>query len=129
MAAVCGAAFWRGDREQQITAGGLLLGWVATLVLRDPRWLGAQWGAFVVDALFMVMITIIALRSTRFWPMAASSFQLLAIITHAARMVDPRIGGWAYATASIVWTQLLVMSLGVGVFNTWRERRQLAKAA
>jgi hypothetical protein len=123
MAVVCGAAFWKGDREEQVTAGALLLGWVATLVLRDPRWLGIQWGGFAVDGLFMVMITIIALRSRRYWPLAAAGFQLLAIVTHAARMVDPSLGGWVYATAGIVWTQLLILSLATGVWGTWRAQR------
>ena len=123
MATVCGAAFWKGDREEQVTAGGLLLGWVATLALRDPRWVGIQWSGFAIDGLFMVMITIIALRSRNFWPLAAAAFQLLAMLTHVARMADPAIGGWVYATAGIVWTFLVEFALGVGVWGTWRQSR------
>jgi hypothetical protein len=127
MAAVCGAAFWKGDREEQVTAGALLLGWVATLLFRDPRWLGAQTGALVIDALFFAMMVVIALRTTRYWPIFAAAFQLLAIVTHGARIADPAIRGWAYATASILWTQLVLIALGIGVIGTWLEARQLAR--
>jgi hypothetical protein len=129
MATVCGAAFWKGGREEQVTAGALLLGWVATLLFRDPHWLGAQMGALVVDALFFALMVAIALRSDRYWPIAAAGFQLLAIMTHGARMADPAVRGWAYATASILWTQLVLIALGVGVFGSWLESRHLARTA
>jgi hypothetical protein len=123
-ALVCGGAFWKGDREQQIAAGGLLLGWVFTLLLRDPRWQGAQWGAFAVDVAFLALLVALALTTRRFWPLAAAAFQLLAVVTHTARVLDASLGGWAYATAEVIWTQLVLVAMGVGVWNSWRGRRQ-----
>ncbi|MGH6884268.1 MAG: hypothetical protein ACREFM_25325 [Hypericibacter sp.] len=127
--AVCGSAFWKGGREEQAAAGAFLLAWVGTLIVRDPHWLGAQMGAFVIDILFLAVLTAIALRSPRYWPIAAAAFQLLAVLTHAARMADPAVRGWAYATASILWTQLVLIAMGVGVFGSWRESRHLARTA
>lgn len=118
---VCGAALWKGAREERIAAGALVLCWMATLLLRDPRWLGAQWGAFGVDIVFLAILTALALRTRRYWPLAAAAFQLLAVTTHAARMLDRHLGGWAYATAEIIWTQLVLIALAVGVWGTWRR--------
>lgn len=123
---VCGGAFWKGGREEQIAAAGMLLSWLATLVLRDPRWLGTQWGAFGADIGFLIVLAAVAFRTPRYWPLAAAAFQLLAVTTHAARMLDHSFDGWTYATAEILWTQLVLWAIGFGVWGTWRAGRQLA---
>ena len=121
---VCGGAFWKGGREEQAAAAGLLLSWLTTLVLRDPHWLGPQWGAFGADSCLLLLLTAIALRSRRYWPLAAAAFQLLCVVTHIARLVDPGVRAWAYATGQVIWSQLVFFALGVGVWNTWRSRHQ-----
>jgi hypothetical protein len=120
---VCGTAFWKGGREERLVAGALVLCWIATILLRDPRWRGAQWGAFGVDIVFLLILTAVALRSRQYWPLAAAAFQLLAVVTHAARTLDSALGGWAYATAGIIWTQLVLVALATGVWGTWRSSR------
>ena len=117
---VCAGAFWKGGREEQLAAGGLLLGFALTVALRDGSWGGIQWSAFVADVCLLVLLTAIALRTERYWPVAAAAFQLLGVVTHLARMVDPGVMAWAYATAQVIWSQLLVAAIGVGAFNTWR---------
>lgn len=119
---VCGGAFWKGSREEQLAAGGTLLSWLATLVLRDHRWLGLQWGAFASDTVLLILLTGIAVRTRRYWPLVAAAFQLLCVLIHVARLIDPGVRGWAYATGQVIFTQLLLISIGVGVINTWRGR-------
>ncbi len=125
---VCGGAFWKGGREEQMAAAGLLLSWLATLVLRDHRWGGTQWGAFGADTCLFLLLAGIGLRSRRYWPLAAAAFQLLCVVTHVARVMDPGVRAWAYATGQVIWTQLVFVALGVGVWNTWRASRHLAIA-
>jgi hypothetical protein len=126
MIAVCGGAFWKGGREEQVAAGAMLLAVLATLFLRDPQWSGAQWGAFVSDFGLLAVYVTIALRSLRFWPLFAAAFELLCVVTHVARILDPGVRAWAYATAQVIWTQWVLFAIGVGTFNTWRRNRQLA---
>ena len=123
---VCGGAFWKGGREEQVAAAGVLLSWLATLVLRDPRWLGTQWGAFGADVLLLILITVISIRTQRYWPLIAAAFQLLCVMTHVARMIDPGVRAWAYATGQIIFTQFYLFAVGVGVWNTWRREAQPA---
>jgi len=125
-AAVCTFALWKGGLEERITAASLLLGDVVTLALRDRSWQGTQWIGFGVDVAFLLIITTIALRSPRYWPLAAAGFQLLGVVTHAARMIDPHVQAWAYITAGVIWTYAVVIALAVGAYNRWRERRQPA---
>jgi hypothetical protein len=126
---VCAGAFWKGGREEQLAAGGLLLSFALTVALRDRSWAGIQWSAFVADICLLILLTAIALRTERYWPMAAAAFQLLCVVTHLARLVDPGVRAWAYATGQVIWSQLLVVAIGVGVWNAWRGGRQPARAA
>jgi hypothetical protein len=123
-AVVCGGAFWKGDREQQAAALGVLLSWLATILLRDPRWIGPQWGAFIADTILLLVLTAIAIRTQRYWPLVAAAFQLLCVMTHVTRMVDPGIPNWAYDSGQIVFTDMLLIVIGVGVWNTWRAQAQ-----
>jgi hypothetical protein len=121
-----GGAFWKGGREEQLAAGGLLLSLLATVVLRDPRWVGAQWGAFGADTCLFLLLTWIALRSRRYWPLAAAAFQLLCVAIHIARIADPGVRGWAYATGQVIFSQWVFFAVGIGTINAWRARRHPA---
>jgi hypothetical protein len=118
---VCAGAFLRGGREEQLVAGGLLLSLAVTLAMRDRSWAGTQWGAFVADTLLLGLLIAIALRSQRYWPLAAAAFQLLCVCTHLARIADPAVHAWAYATGQVIWSQMVFWALGIGVWNTWRH--------
>ncbi len=125
--AVCGGAFWKGARAEQEAAAGLLLSFAMTLALRDWKWQGIQWGAFASDACLLLLLTWIAIRSPRYWPLFAAAFQLLCVIIHVARLIDPGVRAWSYATGQVIFSQWVFLAVGVGTINTWRaSRRQLA---
>mgnify|MGYP001549683554 CR=1 FL=1 len=83
-------------------------------------------GAFVADICLLLLLTVVALRSRRYWPMFAAAFQLLCVVIHVARMFDPGVRGWAYATGEVIFTQWVFFAVGVGVINSWRASRQPA---
>jgi hypothetical protein len=122
------AAMLRGGLEERITMAGLLANIATTVVLRIPTGRHFQWAGFTADILFLGLLVVVALRSAKFWPLPAAAFQLLATITHVAKLVDPNVNRWAYFTAIIIWTYALLIALGVGVWNSWRSRPYLANA-
>lgn len=124
-ATVTGAAMWKGGSDERLAAGGFVLGWAITLAFRDKSWFGTQWGAFGVDAAYLMLIVFVALRSKRFWPLFAAGFHLLGVITHAAHMVDSKLNAWTYATASVIWTHLLLVAIGCGVIGTWKTAQNV----
>lgn len=126
---VCTGAFWRGGREEQLAAGGLLLSFALTLALRDNSWKGTQWSAVVGDSGLLILLIAMSLRTKRYWPLFAAGFQLLCVLMHLARVIDPGVRAWAYATGQVIWSQLVFWALGVGVWNTWRRRGHPAIAA
>lgn len=118
---ICGLALWRGRTEERLTAGGFLAGWAATVLLRDPSWPTLQWGALAVDTLFLAGLLAISLRTERFWPLAACAFQLLAVLTHIAKSLDSGVQQWAYITAGVIWSYLVLVALAVGTLGAWRS--------
>jgi hypothetical protein len=122
-------AFWKGDREQQVAAVTVVASSLVTLGMRDPRWLGVQWAAFGADVVVLAVITFISFRTRAFWPLVAAAFQLLCVMTHVARTMDPAVHAWAYATAQVIFTHLFLIAIGVGVVNTWLASRRRPRAA
>ena len=129
MLLVCGVALWKGGREERLAAGGLLANAAVTVLMRDYSWPQLQGAEFVVDVLTLLLFTAIALRTPKYWPMAAAAFQLLGVMTHVAKMIDPSLQQWAYMTAIVIWTYLIFIAIGVGTWNSWRAQRQPANAA
>jgi hypothetical protein len=123
---VVGAAFWKGGPSERIAAAGFLVAWFATPLLVGTRHGAPPWISFAIDTLFFLLLLGLALRSGRWWPLAAAAFELLSVLTHVARLIDPGVYKWAYLTADIFWTYLLLATIALGTFNRWHERRQLA---
>jgi hypothetical protein len=123
---VCGGAFWKGGREEQLAAVGLMLSTLTTVFLSDRRWVGLQWSAFAADTCLLVLLTWMTMRTRRYWPFMAAAFQLLCVAIHVARFIDPGVRAWAYATGQVIFSQWVFFAVGVGTFNTWRANRQLA---
>lgn len=120
--AVCSGAFLKGGVEERLTAAALLASVAVTVLFRDRSWTSLQTAGFAMDVIVLLLLVAIALKSAKYWPMFGAGFQLLAVLTHVAKMIDPNVDQWAYITAIVIWTYLLMGALGLGTWNTWRER-------
>jgi hypothetical protein len=115
---VCIITVWRGGDEERLAAGALLANWAVTLILFDkahPNDL--QRGILVVDLALLILYFWLALRSRRYWPLFAAAFQLLVIFTHLGRALDPAVRGWAYLTAGIIWSYLVLIAIATGAWT------------
>lgn len=79
-------------------------------------------GFYMLDAALLIGLAILAIRSTRFWPLWIAGFQTAAVIAHTAKMLDPSMLAFGYALQVRGWgyPMLLVMALG-----TWRHGRRV----
>lgn len=125
---ICGGALWKGDWEERTAGATLLLNFAISIFLRDVSWPRVQLAGFTADIFTLLILGAVALRTKKFWPLFATGFQLLSVLTHVGKMIDPNVHGWAYLTAIIIWTYLILISLAIGAWNAWRARRQLAMA-
>ncbi|RAK57384.1 hypothetical protein [Phenylobacterium deserti] len=120
---VVAGAILRGGLEERLAAGALMLSLALSIIFRDPTYSGLQWGAFAGDLVLLGVLLFLVLRSARFWPIWAAGFQLLGVLTHLGRVLDPKVQPWAYASAQVIWTWALTVAVGVGVLAKWRERQ------
>lgn len=115
--ALIAVALWRGGRQERLAANGLVVGWLLSKLLYRYQGGQTEWGILAVDVGLFALLVWIALRSARHWPLFAAGFQLLGVITHLAISVDTRVHGWAYITASIIWSYLLAFAIGYGAWT------------
>lgn len=125
---VCAAALLKGRTEERVAAGAFLVCAVAAPFIKDYSW-GTQWSIFGLDVAYLALLVVMALRSPRYWPLWAAGFQVLGVVTHAASIIDPTLPRWAYITAGVIWTYLVLSAIAVGTWNVWREGRQASAAA
>lgn len=117
MFAVSVYALWRGGRVERLVAGANILAWALTIVVQNRRdWLHPQWGVLAVDIAFLALLLALVVRTTRNWVMPAAAFQLLAVVTHMAIMADKGVRAWAYLTALILWSYMVLFSLAAGTY-------------
>ena len=99
-----------------------IVAWIATIVVQNRHdWLAPQWGVLAVDVAFLLLLLWFVVRSSRLWILPAAAFQLLAVVTHAAILADDGLRAWAYVTALILWSYLVLITLGVGTYTYWRR--------
>ncbi len=97
------AAIW-GRRPERLVAAALISEVLATFIAQDhSRMQAVQYALFFMDAALLGYFLWVAMTSDARWVLFAAAFQLLDVATHLAKMIDPRVGGWAYLTALMIW--------------------------
>lgn len=123
--AVCAIAVWRGRDLERLAAGAELATWALTLLVFKSRSESTQWAVLAIDVALFAVLLWIALRSTRYWPLLAAGFQLLALLTHFAHAVDALVSGWAYLTAILIWNYLTLFAIGYGAVTAPRRYAEI----
>jgi hypothetical protein len=124
MVAVLLFAFLKGDEPERISAGGYAVAWLASMLVQDDSDLyGVQWGLFAVDLVVLLMFGGLVWKFRRSWLIWASAFQLLAVSSHIMVMFDLRPSMDAFITVLNIATYCLLISMAVGTFWAWQERR------
>lgn len=112
----------KGDWEER-TFAALQAVFILLDAVDDYRVLGAHLGQEPLqDLANLAVALVLALRSDKFWPMAAASLALAMVMTETAQHVA-HVQTSAYSIAQGVWEVLLDLVLLIGAVNAWRARR------
>jgi hypothetical protein len=114
---VCALAVWRGRDDERLSAAAVLADWALSIFAFRVGEV-TQWGILIVDTGQFAVLLWISMRSRRFWPLFAAAFGLLQLVTHLAHAIDPVVSGWSYQTASLIWSYMLLFSVGYGAVTT-----------
>jgi len=117
----------RGGRPERWTAFAYLValaGSASLGVMRIPgNFSVVPVQLFVVDALLLLVLAILAIRANRIWLIPAAGCQLVAVLVHATKLIEPGMIPNGYAFLTTIWSWPMVLLLAYG---TWRYRRREA---
>lgn len=116
--AVCVLALVRGEATVRLVAA-LLLAYLAWSRLHPFLYDQPPALTFPVDIAATAFMSLIALRSTRYWTLAAASVCLVGLGTDLAQMIAP-VSGSAFGTAQMVWAYAFLLVLAIAALRTKR---------
>ena len=131
LAASCGYALWRGDRDARVAAVVCIVATGLTVLLLTPgpgRYQLVERGAMAVDLATLAAFVTLALRSRRFWPLWVAGLQLTASTAHALKLFDASLLPIAYAAAERFWSYPILLIIAIGAFRAHRRERRAAVA-
>ncbi|MCA1749585.1 MAG: hypothetical protein ABR601_11075, partial [Parasphingopyxis sp.] len=127
----CGWALIGGGRPERIGAammfGGSMLSWAA-LAYFGSFFRSVEFGIMAIDIAMLIGLGAIAIVSDRYWPLWATGFHLIGLLTHGAILTGIEIAPLAYAHTLVLWSYLTLLSLALGTLAYVRRRPPSASA-
>jgi len=124
VAVSCGLAFWRGGGPERLVAALFLIAWLASIASNTPaplRYHSVEIAFAVIDTVLLIGLLLVASRANRRWPSVAAGLQLLIVLAHAARAINPLQIAVVYMIMTAVWPFLQLLLLLGGTVLHWRR--------
>jgi len=126
----CGYAAVRGGAPERIAAAALVAAVILTVLFSlilhpvGGYYSSVEFGVAMTDVGLFLLIMLLALVSTRFWPMLMASMQGCGMLGHLAKPLGPDIIPKAYYATVAFWGYPILLILALG---TWRHRQRLRR--
>ncbi|WP_156389184.1 MULTISPECIES: hypothetical protein [unclassified Brevundimonas] len=121
---VVGFALVKGDETERIGGAAYALVIIAGVMTSDNSSFSlSRWSAFALDVVLLATFLGLGWQSRRSWPMWAGAFQALIVTGHIMVLANLRPPGDAFAAVNNMANYALLISLAVGTFWAWQERR------
>lgn len=122
---------WRGRGEERAAAIICVAGTLLTVLAASPlatRFSGFETSQFLIDLGVLLAFLVVALRSTRFWPLWVTGLQLTATSVHLLMLFYQGLMSFVVAAALAFWSYPILILIAVGAWRTrlvegWREAR------
>lgn len=125
-AAVLIFVFMKGEEPEKLGGGAYALVFLGTLVIDSGSLSLPRWGVMGMDIILLAVFVGLAWHSRRTWLVWASAFQALIVTSHVLVAVNLRPPSDAFAAASNLSNYGLLITMAVGTFWAWQERRAAA---
>jgi len=117
-------AFLKGDEPERLASAAFVLVTGAVMLIPGPHGEGgARWAWMGLDFLLLAVFIGLAWHSRRTWLFWAAAFQSLIVTGHVLIVADLRPPGDAFAAVNNMSNYGLLVSIAVGAFWAWQERR------
>ena len=121
----CGITVTVGGRTGRWGVAMFLCAVVAThFAMRVHRgWASANGALFLVDLGHFLALYILAFSSKRYWPIWSAGFQLLAVLTSVAILLDNGTPPRLYRALENLWSLPMLITMAVGAWIDARAQR------
>lgn len=123
----CGYALWRGGPPERIVGGSLALAALATILSYSPlavRFQAVETGLLATDLILFAVLSGVALRADRGWPLILAGLQFDTIGAHLVKAINAGVIEVTYAVMLSAWSYPMLILLAIG---TWRHRRRFTR--
>jgi hypothetical protein len=127
MLAVAAYAFGRGKVDERLAASICVIASVATVLVSSrptSYFSNVEIGTLSIDGLALAGFVIVAIRSTRFWPLWVAGFQLTSVFSHFLKAIHWGMIPQVYAAAERFWVYPIFLAIIVATWRGHRRRRQ-----
>lgn len=112
------ASFQWGGRPEKAVSVMFLGAAVATSLVRPAAsvsYRDVEIGVFLIDSLLLAGLVVVTIRADRWWPICATALQLLTILSHVGKAVNPALWPYGYQLMAIwaSWPMVAVLAVGV----------------
>ena len=126
-------ALARGGWPEKAGAFALVAGSLLTVAVNSPlpqRYASVEVGILIVDVAVLLAFLALALLTDRYWPLWTTALQLLVVLAHLARLVDPGMFRLGYGFILAVWSyiQIVIMVLGTRAYHQRKTRSRAASS-
>jgi hypothetical protein len=119
---------WRGGGPERATAIAYVLALAGSIYagfLHVPgNFRVVPVGLFLCDTALLMGLCLITIRANRWWIIPAAGGQLVAVLVHAGKLLDPSMIPQSYKFLTDIWSWPMVALLALG---TLAHRRRLAR--
>lgn len=126
LCAVYLAVLMRGGRPEifgmlLVTVGSIL----STLLVSDLglRFRNTESWMFAADVMMLITFVILALMTTRYWPMWVASFQAITVLTHLAESALPNAVPRGYSLLQGFWVYPMFVAILLGAYGHQKARQ------
>lgn len=124
-ALLCSAiyVFWRGERDERLLMSVFVVASViTTALLWSPKWLRMELGPVIIGLTVTIVFGSVSMTSRKWWPLCATSFQVISTIALLAPGIDRLTRLHAAYFSTVGWDYLTLLTMIVGVRTECRSR-------
>jgi len=86
----------------------------------DFRWSDTNWPTFAIDLALLIALLVLALRTTRFWPLWVLGLHYITVSAHLASMMVQTVQVQIYFLVATLWS---IPKLAIVVIGIQQDRR------
>jgi len=125
---VVGFVFWKGDEPERMGGAAYAMVFLAATMIKDGGSLSLpRWGVMGMDIVLLGVFLGLGWHTRRAWLFWASAFQALIVTGEILVALNLRPPSDAFAAVNNMANYGVLVSMAVGTFWAWQERRALEK--